>query len=121
MLDLDCFLSKEDFVNPLGRIKVTGVRSSPYEYTTVEGMFLPNEHCNCRCVIGVSRDPIKKVIFNDPATIVYWKDGSKTVVKCGPDDVFDAEKGLAMAITKKHLGNRGNYNNILKKHMEDKE
>lgn len=27
-------------------------------------------------------DPIKKVIFNDPATIVLWNDGTKTVVKC---------------------------------------
>ena len=25
---------------------------------------------------------IKKVIFNPPATVVYWSDGSKTVVKC---------------------------------------
>ena len=25
---------------------------------------------------------IKKVIFNPPATIVFWEDGSKTVVKC---------------------------------------
>lgn len=24
---------------------------------------------------------IKDVIFNDPATIVYWADGTKTVVK----------------------------------------
>lgn len=28
---------------------------------------------------------IKNVIFNDPATIVFWKDGTKTVVKCQKD------------------------------------
>ena len=38
---------------------------------------------------------IEKVIFNDPATIVIWADGSKTVVKCQEGDVFDKEKGLA--------------------------
>ncbi len=48
---------------------------------------------------------IKKVIFNDPATIVFWSDGTKTVVKCGANDAFDPEKGLAMAISKKFLGN----------------
>ena len=48
---------------------------------------------------------IKKVIFNDPATIVFWSDGTKTVVKAGPNDIFDPEKGLAMAISKKVLGN----------------
>lgn len=44
---------------------------------------------------------ITNVIFNDPATIVFWSDGTKTVVKCCKDDTFDKEKGLAMAILKK--------------------
>lgn len=59
-------------------------------------------------------DPIKKVIFNPPATIVLWNDGTKTVVKC-TDEEFDPEKGLAMAISKKLLGNKGNYYNEFKK------
>lgn len=58
---------------------------------------------------------IKKVIFNDPATIVYWTDGTKTVVKVGENEIFDKEKGLAMAISKKFFGNRGNYYNQFKK------
>ena len=58
---------------------------------------------------------IKNVIFNDPATIVFWNDGTKTVVKCQPGDSFDPEKGLAMAITKKAYGNKGSYCNQLKK------
>lgn len=52
---------------------------------------------------------IKDVIFAPPATIVYWSDGSKTVVKCSEKDVFDPEKGLAMAIAKRCGGNRGIY------------
>lgn len=58
---------------------------------------------------------IKNVIFNNPATIVFWADGTKTVVKAQGDDTFDPEKGLAMAISKKALGNKGNYCNELKK------
>lgn len=54
-------------------------------------------------------DTIEKVIFHNPATIVYWKDGTKTVVKANGEDVFDKETGLAMAIAKKALGNEGNY------------
>lgn len=64
---------------------------------------------------------IKDVIFNDPATIVFWADGTKTVVQCQDDDIFDPEKGLAMAITKKALGNKGNYCNELKKWLPKKE
>lgn len=52
---------------------------------------------------------IKNVIFAPPATIVYWSDGSKTVVKCSEKDVFDPEKGLTMAIAKRCGGNKGSY------------
>lgn len=57
---------------------------------------------------------IAKVIFNDPATIVLWNDGTKTVVKA-QNEAFDKEKGLAMAIAKKAMGNRGNYFEEFKK------
>lgn len=57
---------------------------------------------------------ITNVIFNNPATIVIWSDGTKTVVKCDERDEFDPEKGLAMAICKKHFGG-GFYNDIFKK------
>ena len=56
---------------------------------------------------------IEDVIFNDPATIVFWRDGSKTVVKA-IDEPYDPEKGLAMAIVKKVYGNEGNYYNTIK-------
>jgi hypothetical protein len=65
-----------------------------------------------------SRTSIKDVIFNDPATIVFWADGTKTVVKCQENDTFDPEVGLAMAIAKKALGNKGNYCNTIKKWIE---
>lgn len=62
---------------------------------------------------------IDKVVFNDPATIVFWKDGSKTIVKCGENESFDPEKGLAMAIAKKSFGNQGNYYNQIKKWLPE--
>lgn len=62
---------------------------------------------------------IKKVIFNDPATIVIWADGEKTVVKCQNGEPYDPEKGLAMAITKRALGNKGNYFDEIKKWTKD--
>jgi hypothetical protein len=51
----------------------------------------------------VRRPEIKEVIFNEPATIVFWKDGTKTVVKCGKGEKFDPEKGVAIALAKKML------------------
>lgn len=64
---------------------------------------------------------VKNVIFNNPATIVLWSDGTKTVVKCQEGDVFDPEKGLAMAISKKALGNKGNFNEVFKKWLPEED
>lgn len=67
----------------------------------------------------ISEPDIKDVIFNDPATIVSWTDGTKTVVKCQDDDVYDREKGLAMAIVKKKMGTKGSYYNIFTKYLTE--
>jgi hypothetical protein len=54
---------------------------------------------------------IKNVIFNPPATIVFWSDNTKTVVKA-IDETYDPEKGIAMAIAKKTMGdNKYEYYN----------
>ena len=60
------------------------------------------------------KSTVKDVIFNDPATIVLWKDGTKTVVKCQTEtgDVYNKELGLAMCIIKKCCGNKGNFNDV---------
>ena len=82
----------------------------------------PNTHAKKSQLKRMYFNVIKKVIFNEPATIVYWSDGTKTVVKCGEDDIWDPEKGLAMAVTKKFFGNEGFYYDIFKKWIpEDKQ
>lgn len=45
-----------------------------------------------------------KIIFNDPATVVFWSDKTKTVVKAMPGDIYDPEKGVAMCFMKRMLG-----------------
>ena len=57
----------------------------------------------------------KNVIFNPPATIVFWEDGEKTVVKCGEGEAYDKEKGLAMAFCKRVWDNAGRFNNMFEK------
>lgn len=67
------------------------------------------------CDINPTPQPtIKDVIFSPPATIVFWSDNTKTVVKAD-DEPYDPEKGIAMAISKKMLGdNKYEYYNIFK-------
>ncbi len=58
---------------------------------------------------AMNTSSIKNVIFNPPATVVYWTNGTKTVVKCNENDIFDPEKGLALAVAKRCAGNHGAY------------
>lgn len=83
---------------------------------------------------------IEKVLFQNPATIVFWPDGTKTVVNCMDNveikkkvvngkeitirkpkkaDTYSEEAGLAMAIVKKWAGNNGNYNNIFREFIPE--
>lgn len=54
---------------------------------------------------------IKKIIHNGPATIIFWNDGDKTVVKA--QDEIDYEKGILYAALKK-LATKKEYNDILR-------
>ena len=67
-----------------------------------------------RYKINNFRHQIRDVIFNDPAVIIKWIDGTKTVVKCQKGEKFDPEKGLALAIVKHLMGDIGYYNTIFK-------
>lgn len=58
---------------------------------------------------------IAKVYFNNPMTVVLWSDGTKTMVKCQPGDLYSEETGLALCISKKAFGNKGNFNEVFKK------
>lgn len=60
---------------------------------------------------------IKRVIFNNPATVVFWTDGSKTVVKVGDGDEYDPEKGVLLAYMKKGFG-AGYYRELKRKIAE---
>ena len=70
----------------------------------------------CKCWSKALLPDIKNVIFNPPATIIFWEDNTKTVVEA--QEPFDPEKGLAMAIAKKALGNKGNYYETIKKWLK---
>ena len=63
-------------------------------------------------------DSIKDVKFANPATIVFWKDGTKTVVKAQGDEEYVPEVGLAMCICKKVMGNTRDYYRVFKHWMK---
>ena len=124
MIKGEKYMNAREFTNQLEELinnpaqKLVGNISSGYTNLT-------DDEVKKRCIMAsaISSVPyqpfsIKNVIFNPPATIVLWNDGTKTVVKTQNGEVFDPEKGLAMAISKKALGNKGNYFEQIKKWTE---
>ena len=62
---------------------------------------------------------VDRIIFNDPATIVFWQDGTKTVVKCQKDQTFNPYFGFCAAIAKKLYGSNSRLNRIVETYFDE--
>lgn len=102
-----------------------GVTISPFDGSKQEVKLLkPQERksgcggtCECKSRSLKFRDvldDIENVIFNDPATIVTFKDGSKVCVKACKNDTFSKETGLIYAIVKRLYANDRDENGYMK-------
>jgi|WetSurSiteA1Bulk_404760.scaffolds.fasta_scaffold00361_26 hypothetical protein len=54
-----------------------------------------------------------KIIYNCPATICYFKDGTKTIVKCAEDEEFIKEEGVMACIMKKIFASRNKFKKLV--------
>lgn len=62
---------------------------------------------------------IQKVIYNNPATIVLWEDGTKTVVKCQDGETYDPELGLLYCIAKQFM--KSSFHKQMRDHCWERE
>ena len=62
---------------------------------------------------------ISKVIYSNPATIVLWNDGVKTICRCAEGDKYNPEMGLMSCIAKRIFG-RDQFVDVLKSWVSDK-
>ncbi len=65
------------------------------------------------------KENIKKVIFNPPATIVIFKDGTKRVVKCNREDEFNPEVSFAVVIMNEMFGSRSAFKKFIKNYIKE--
>jgi|GEM_PF-3867643 len=69
-----------------------------YKLISRQETFISGDLCGNEPLYWVQAYPeIERVIFSPPATIVFWNDGTKTVVKTSPHDKYDKEKGILWA------------------------
>ena len=72
-----------------------------------------------RSLLGVLEETTRKpmperIIYNDITTIVYWKDGTKTLSRCMESDEFNQEAGFLACLAKKIYGGHNQYKKFIR-------
>ena len=94
------------------------------DYRTINSTKITDREINAKLNLQVSFMPIPmitKIVFNNPATIVFWADGTKTVVKCMEGQEFNEYYGVACAIMKRFFGNNSKASAFVEKFKEEEE
>lgn len=106
-------------IRPVTRYKYNAERNALKAAINLEYGYFANDEKAVKYAMWEWKITPKKVIFNGPATIVIWQDGTKTIVKKSEDDTDDREKAIMYAILKKEFGSRAKMNRYLKQFQED--
>lgn len=87
------------------------------------------KNMNCRCAVhpippaivdALFAEMVKhdftpvKILKSGSATVVFWKDGSKTVVKCGVNETPDDYDAFTAALAIKIFGNNSRLKKVIK-------
>ena len=78
-------------------------------------IYRPSEENYARFMRSVCTMVPDRIIFNPPATIVFWTDGTKTVVKCAEGEKFDPYTGFCYAFTERCLGSISRIKKLCRK------
>lgn len=114
-----CAVMPKENVSEFKNGRVVHLFTDPYLHTKeILNAYFGKDGYNQYIAQVRNGDPVvKKAIYNNPATIILWDDGTKTVVKCSEREDYDPEKGFAMCYLKKLLGEI-EYKKIFKKHVK---
>ena len=114
---------EERLANRVHKIIIPDVNEEENEmnYNNIPARVTDN-HMKIHAPIPIIKIPeISKVVFNNPATIVFWEDGTKTVVKCMEGQEFNEYYGVACAIMKRFFGNNSKASAFVEKFKEEEE
>lgn len=95
------------------------------EHESLQCALEPPHHVPCRISYSIDKGTlklspiselkVKEILSNGPATIVFWNDGTKTVVKREIDDEDDLYDAVANALAKKIFGSTSKFHRIIDK------
>lgn len=97
----------DGFIEPLEALELVEPNTNIYEFE--------NKVAETKNFYSLN---VSKIIFNPPATIVFWEDGTKTVVKCAAEDEFSEYYGFLAALGKKVYENNSQIKKLIDKKAE---
>lgn len=92
---------------------IVRIECGPHQETRIEAIIRPNNESK-----NNSKLP-KKYIINKNATILFWKNGGKTIVKRSKDDEYNKRLGFLTAFFQKHSGLSKNQANKYLANLEE--
>lgn len=74
-----------------------------------------DEDCECNGYedFAYGIPDVDRIIYNEPTTIVYWDDGTKTIVRCGEGEKFERYAGFMAAVCKKMFGSTADAKKLM--------
>ena len=58
---------------------------------------------------------VKRIIHSGPATIVFWEDNTKTVVRCSENDIYDEYSAFCSALAIKLYGTNSHLKKVIER------
>lgn len=93
------------------------ISPEPLEIVGTMPLHLSADNLNFKTIKYETYNPlhVDRIIFSPPATIVFWEDGTKTVVKCADGEPFSEYNGFAAALLKKVFGSNSAVKKIIQR------
>ena len=98
---------------------ISGCIGDAISYSHISESFFKWKENHKTPVTNISYVP-SKIIYNNPATIVFWMDGTKTVVKKAKGEKFNEYTAFCAALAKKIYKNNSQVNKIVKSGIHQK-
>lgn len=98
---------------------VYGIESPSRSYAkAMEGCGLSTLKGILNGIYGAPLPIVKKIIVSDIYTIVFWLDGTKTIVRCKAGTEFNVYSAFTAALAKKIYGSNSQVNKVIKRKMQ---
>lgn len=99
--------------------RVYGIKSPSRSMTEVAKNYaLSDIKATLNAIYGSKIPMVKRILVSGICTIVFWVDGTKTIVRCKAGTEFNVYHAFTAALAKKIYGSNSQVNKIIKRKIQ---